>query len=87
MPVRDGNGALSRVRGTAVRVVSARMRASRIGELEQRVKDLEDELLDAHRLGRRLAELMDVVEELLVPISQRDDAKVQELLDRYVKSL
>ena len=87
MPVRAGDGALSRVRGTAARVISARTQAPRIDELERRVKDLEDELLDAHRLGRRLAELMDVVEELLVPISQRDDAKVQELLDRYVKSL
>ena len=87
MSVREGNGALSRVRATAVRVVSASTQGPRIDDLEKRVKDLEDELLDAHRLVRRLAELMDVVEELLVPIAQRDDAKVQELLDRYVKSL
>ena len=35
---------------------------------------------EARRLNRRLAELMDVVEELLVPISQRDDERVQQYL-------
>ena len=87
MPDQDGNGAPSRIRTALVQLTSDPAQVLRIEDLEKRVKDLEDELLDAHRLGRRLAELMDVVEELLVPISQRDDAKVQELLDRHLKSL
>ena len=35
------------------------------------------------RLNRRIAELTDVVAELLVPIADRDEAKVQELLASY----
>jgi hypothetical protein len=48
--------------------------------LRRRVEELEDEMQEARRLNRRLAELMDVVEELLVPISQRDEERVQKYL-------
>ncbi len=51
-----------------------------VGNLRRRVAELEDEMQEARRLNRRLAELMDVVEELLVPISQRDDERVQQYL-------
>lgn len=51
--------------------------------LEQRVEELEEEMQEARRLNRRLAELMDVVEELLVPLSQRDEAKVRQYLDSH----
>ena len=51
-----------------------------VGNLRRRVAELEDEMQEARRLNRRLAELMDVVEELLVPISQRDEERVQQYL-------
>ena len=35
------------------------------------------------RLNRRVAELTDVVAELLVPIADRDEEKARELLARY----
>jgi hypothetical protein len=54
--------------------------APSVGNLRQRVAELEEEMQEARRLNRRLAELMDVVEELLVPISQRDDERVQQYL-------
>ncbi len=52
-------------------------------ELLRRVSALEDDVKEARRLHRRLAELTDVVEELLVPIAQRDEARLQDALDRY----
>lgn len=52
------------------------------GSLQARVEALEDEMQESRRLNRRLAELMDVVEELLVPLSQRD----QERVDAYLAS-
>jgi hypothetical protein len=39
------------------------------------------------RLNRRLAELTDVVQELLIPISQRDEDKLRERLEKYSESL
>lgn len=48
--------------------------------LKARVEALEEEMQEARRLNRRLAELMDVVEELLVPLSQQDHERVEAYL-------
>ncbi len=48
--------------------------------LRLRVRELEAEMQEMRLLNRRLAELMDVVEELLVPLSQRDEEKVRQYL-------
>lgn len=55
--------------------------------LLSRIEDLEAEMQETRRLNRRLAELMDVVEELLVPISQRDDEKIQAYLASHTTTL
>lgn len=59
----------------------------RLHALQQRVAVLEAEVQENRELNRRLAELTDVVTELLVPLSQRDDAKAGELLEQYRNSL
>jgi hypothetical protein len=51
--------------------------------LVRRVEALEAEVAECRRLNLRLAELTDVVQELLVPLAQSDPDKVQEILDRY----
>ncbi|NUR06499.1 MAG: hypothetical protein HOQ22_15625 [Nocardioidaceae bacterium] len=62
------------------RAVVARLHArtarARIGRLER-------ELDEARRLNRRVAELTDLVTELLVPLARRDDAEVDAVLARY----
>ena len=58
-----------------------------VAELRRRVEELEDEIQEARRLNRRLAELTDIVQELLVPVAQRDEAKINEYLERYSASL
>jgi hypothetical protein len=35
----------------------------------------------------RLAEIADVVQELLIPMASRDEVKVQEAIERFNKSL
>lgn len=55
--------------------------------LEERVADLEADLAEMRQHNLRLAELADVVQELLVPISSRDDATVQAAVERFQKSL
>ena len=54
-----------------------------VEELRQRVTELEAEVQEARRLHRRVAELLDVVEELLVPLTLRDEEKVQAFLDAH----
>ena len=48
-----------------------------------RIRALEAEVQECRQLNVRLAELCDVVTELLVPLADRDEAAVREVLDRY----
>jgi hypothetical protein len=68
----------------ALRAASGREATAR---LEQRVADLEADMTEMRRHNLRLAELVDVVEELLVPLASRDEAAVQEAVERFRKSL
>jgi uncharacterized membrane-anchored protein YjiN (DUF445 family) len=55
--------------------------------LEQRILDLEAEVQECRQVNLRLAELMDVVAELLLPVAQQDPARVEEALARYHASV
>lgn len=68
----------------ALRAASGRETVAR---LEQRVAELEADMTEMRRHNLRLAELVDVVEELLVPLASRDEAAVQEAVERFRKSL
>lgn len=61
--------------------------SKRITRLRKRVDELELEVQEARRLNRRVAELLDLVEELLLPVAQRDEKLVQEYLERYSSSV
>jgi len=47
------------------------------------VADLEKEVQELRRLSHRLAELTDLVQEILVPAVGRDDERLRRLLDDY----
>ncbi len=66
---------------SAARRARDRYHHSRI--VEERLRALEEEAQEARQLQRRVAELTDVVTELLIPIHLRDDARVEEVLERY----
>lgn len=50
--------------------------------LVQRVRALEQEVQECRQLNRRLADVVDVVVELLVPAVDRDDTKLADTLRR-----
>ncbi|MDO7867456.1 DUF6752 domain-containing protein [Nocardioides jiangxiensis] len=56
-------------------------------DLRRRVRVLEEEVQECRRLNLRLAELTDVVSELLLPVEQRDEERLTELLAKYQNSL
>jgi hypothetical protein len=60
---------------------AARLRLVR--RLDDRLSALEAEVQECRQLNLRLAELVDVVAELLLPVADRDEARVAELLQRY----
>lgn len=54
-----------------------------VADLRKRVAELEAEVQEGRRLNRRVAELLDIVEELLVPLTLRDEEKVKAFLDAH----
>lgn len=51
--------------------------------LPKRILDLEDAVMENRQLNRRLAELTDVLAELLVPATERDEERLTALLARF----
>ena len=63
--------------------VRNRLFANRSSDLERRMAELEDAVQECRALNVRLAELTDVVAELLLPVAARDEARIEELLKKY----
>lgn len=76
--------------GTSTSPVSGRRGLARrrvSGAFEQRLAEVESELQESRRLNMRLAELTDIVQELLLPIAQQDQELLADRLKRYSASL
>ncbi len=77
-----------RGRARLLRLGNAEEFASRreVNALRKRVAVLESEVQESRRLNRRVAELTDVVQELLLPVAQRDNETLRERLEKYSSS-
>ena len=51
--------------------------------LRGRLAELEEEIQECRQVNLRLAELCDVMMELLLPVADRDEDEVQAILARY----
>ena len=58
-----------------------------LAQLTERVRRLEEDLAESRQLNKRIAELADVVAEVLLPVDQRDDATIREQLAKYAPTL
>ena len=65
----------------------AGVQAEGIDALRERVAVLEDEVQECRQLNLRLAELTDVVQELLLPVAARDEQRITEALEKYSRGL
>lgn len=57
------------------------------GDLERRVADLEKDVLELRRHNLRLGEIVDVVQELLVPLASRDQERIDAAIEKFNESL
>ncbi len=77
----------SRLRGVVARQGRRVARITGVDEeirsMRDRIAELEREVQESRLLNQRLAELTDVVSEVLVPAADRDDKKLAELLGTY----
>jgi hypothetical protein len=77
-----------RARGKSLARNVARFRSTVDAEdLRVRVETLEAEVQECRQLNLRLAELTDVVQELLLPVAERDEKRVAEVMEKYAKGL
>lgn len=76
----------SGVRGAIRRVARISGVDAELNELRLRVAELERDVQESRLLNQRLAELTDVVAEVLVPAADRDDKKLAERLTTYNRS-
>jgi hypothetical protein len=60
---------------------------AKVARLQTRVAELEADVQENRQLNVRLAELTDVVEQLLLPVAHRDEERLAEALARYSTSL
>lgn len=65
----------------------AGVQAESLQALRERVTVLEQEVQECRQLNLRLAELTDVVQELLLPIARRDEERLSVLLEKYSRGL
>jgi hypothetical protein len=65
----------------------AGVQAEGVEALRERVAVLEEEVQECRQLNLRLAELTDVVQELLLPVAQRDEQRVAEVVEKYSRGL
>lgn len=58
-----------------------------LAQLQTRVSGLENEIAELRRHHLRLAELADVIQELLVPMASRDETRIAEAIEKFQQSL
>jgi hypothetical protein len=58
-----------------------------IDALRRRVTELETEVQEARHLNKRLADIADVMAEVLLPAGERDEERLREVLSRYDATL
>ena len=55
--------------------------------LRRRVAALESEVLESRQLNKQVAEMIDVIAEVLLPAADRDEQRLHELLKKYDSNL
>jgi hypothetical protein len=58
-----------------------------VTELLARIEALEDEVQENRNLSLRVAELVDLVQELLVPVASQDRERIEAALEKFQRSL
>ncbi len=65
----------------------SRLPRGRVRELTERVERLEADLAEVRRHNLRLAELADLVQELLVPMASQDRERIERAIEKFQDSI
>jgi hypothetical protein len=71
----------------AVERVARAVAGRRLDDLQRRLEDLEAEVQECRQLNIRLAEVTDLVEQLLLPMAARDEDKIAAAVEKYSRTI
>ena len=71
----------------AVERLARAVAGDRLDQLQQRLDDLEAEVQECRQLNVRLAEVTDLVEQLLLPMAARDEEKIAAAVEKYSRTI
>ena len=77
-------------RGLKTRVVERLARAvagDQLAALERQLRSLEAEVQECRQLNIRLAEVTDLVEQLLLPMAAQDQEKIAAAVEKYSRTI
>lgn len=60
---------------------------ARKSSLPRRIADLERDVAELREQNLRLAEMADVIQELLIPLASRDQDRIDAAIEKFQKSL
>jgi hypothetical protein len=75
------------LRARAVERMARAVAGERLDALQERLQDLEAEVQECRQLNIRLAEVIDLVEQLLLPIAAQDQEKIAEAVEKYNRTI
>jgi len=71
----------------AVERVARAVAGQRLDDLQRRLEDLEAEVQECRQLNIRLAEVTDLVEQLLLPMAARDEDRIAAAVEKYSRTI
>lgn len=75
------------LRARAVERVARVVAGDRLDRLQHRLDELEAEVQECRQLNIRLAELTDLVEQLLLPMAARDEERIAAAVEQYTRTI
>ncbi len=75
------------LKARAVERMARAVAGDRLDALQRRLEELEAEVQECRQLNIRLAEVVDLVEELLLPIAAQDEGKIAAAVEKYNRTI
>ena len=75
------------LKARAVERMARAVAGERLDALQRRLEDLEAEVQECRQLNIRLAEVVDLVEELLLPMAAQDEGKIAAAVEKYNRTI
>ncbi|MCW2806812.1 MAG: hypothetical protein JWQ93_767 [Marmoricola sp.] len=87
MAAVTGDSSKGSLRNRVVERVARTVAGDRLDKLQKRLEDLEAEVQENRQLNIRLAEVTDLVEQLLLPMAARDEEKIAAAIEKYSRTV